>query len=246
MQKHLGNLRNAQTHLHQFLGMGEHLFGRGIHSQMGAVQHKQTIGQPGHVFHGMGNHHNGGIFALTVRFDIGKNLRSANGIQTSSRLVKNQNLRFHGNHTGNRHTALLTAGQIKRRYLELLFRQANEAGSFPDTAVNLIALKTHVFGAKSNILIHRFFKQLVFGILENKANPKTCLPGQLLVRPNILAIQQNRAGGRLQKAVQLLHQRRLTGTGMSDDADKFTPVYGKGNILQRLVLKRRADAVYIV
>ena len=72
------------------------------------------------------------------------------------------------------------------------------------------------------------------------------LTGQFLIRPDILTIQQHSARGRLQQTVHLLHQSGLTGAGMSDDADKLSPVHGKRHIVQRLMFKGRSDAVNIV
>ena len=140
MQEHLGHLRNAQAHLHQFFGVGED-FGRGgIHGKAGAVHDQQTVCQPGNILHGMRNHHDGGVLGSAVGFDVAQDLRTANGVKTRSRLVQDQHLRLHGDHTGNGHTALLAAGQFKGRDLQLGIGQADKARGLPDTAVYLLRL----------------------------------------------------------------------------------------------------------
>ena len=194
----------------------------------------------------MADHQDGGIFGLAVGFNIGKDLRPAAGVQARGGLVQDQHLRLHGDNTGNGHPALLSAGEVKGRNCQLFFRQAHEASSFPDTAVDLLRLQTHIFGAEGNILVHSFLEKLILRVLEHQANPEPRLPGGCLIRPDALAIQQNIAGGGLQQAVQMLHQGGFAGACMSDDAHKFTPVQGEIHILQCLMLKGRADAVYII
>ena len=224
MQKYLCHLRNIQSHVHQFLGMGKNLRRRGVHRQVGTVQHQQTVRHCSYILHGVTDHHDGSIFSFSITFDITQDFRAANGVQSRRGFIKNQNFRLHGNHTGNCHTALLSAGKIKRRHLKLLIRDANKAGCFPHPAVDFLRTQSHILGAESDILVHRLLKKLVFRVLEHQAHPKARLASCFLVRPNVYTIQQNLSGGGLQQTIQLLHQCGFTGAGMTDDTHKFSTI----------------------
>ena len=55
---------------------------------------------------------------------------------------------------------------------------------FDDPFNDLFSRKTHIFRAKGNILINRFFKQLIFRILEYQTYPESGGTGGLLVFPD--------------------------------------------------------------
>ena len=63
---------------------------------------------------------------------------------------------------------------------------------------------------------------------------------------NIGAVPEDLAGGGLQQTVQLLHQGRFSGTGVTDDANKFSAVHRKRHIFQSLMLERRAGTINII
>jgi hypothetical protein len=79
--------------------------------------------------------------------------------------------------------------------------------------------------------------------LENTSDPEASLPGCLFIFPYILAIQNDLSGGGLQQTVQMLNQSGFTRSGMTDNADKFPSVYGKGHAIKRRMLKWRTGAV---
>ena len=93
--------------------------------------------------------------------------RRADGVKTGGGLVQNQHFRLHGNNARNGYPALLAAGQVKGRDLQLGLRQAHKARSLPDTAVDLLSRQAHVLGAEGDVLIHRLLKQLIFRVLEH-------------------------------------------------------------------------------
>ena len=212
---------------------------------MGAVHHQKPLGQAGNIRHGVADHHNGGVLRLPVSLNIAQHLCPSRGVQAGGGLVQNQHFRFHGNHTGDRHPALLSAGQFKGRGLQLLRGKPHQLSRLPHPAVHLLLIQAHILGAEGDVLINRFFKQLVFGILKYQSHPEPALPGGGLIRPDVLSVQKNRAGGGAQQSVEMLHQGGFAGTGMADDSDKLSPLHRKGHILQRHMLKRGSGAVYM-
>src|SRR5699024_5828764 len=112
-----------------------------------------------------------------------------------------------------------------------------------DAEVDLLRGKAHVMGSKGDVFVDRLLKKLVFRVLKHQSHPEAGLPGELLVAPDIAAVQQNLPGGRLQKAVEMLDQGGLPRPGVADDAHEFSPLDGEVDILQGVALKGRPRAV---
>jgi len=89
--------------------MGEHLDGGAVHGQAGIAHDQQPVRHPGHIVHGMADHHDGGILRFAVAVDVFQDLFPTHRIQSRGGLVQDQDLRLHGDDAGNGHTALLTA-----------------------------------------------------------------------------------------------------------------------------------------
>ena len=194
----------------------------------------------------MADHHNGCILCLAVTLNILKDILPAHRIQACSGFVQDQNLGFHGDDARNGYTAFLTTGQIKGRNLQLCLSQAHKAGSFPDTSVNFFRRQAHILGAERNIFIDGLFKKLILGILEYQTHTESAFSGQFFIRPDVLSIQQNLAGCRLQQTVHVLHKCGFAGTGVADHTNKFSPLNGERNILQGYMLKRCSGTVYVI
>ena len=91
---------------------------------------------------------------------------------------------------------------------------------FKNPFFNLFFGKSHVFRAEGNILSNSFFKKLVLGILENKADFKTESSDILGVCPKVFSADKNLAGGRLNKSVKVLNKGGFSGTGVADKSDE--------------------------
>ena len=144
---------------------------------------------------------------------------------------------------GSRPAVGSSAGQLKRGLLQRFLADADKAGGAADAGVDLVLGQAHVFGAEGDISVDRLFKQLILRVLEHQTDVEADLAGELHVLPDIAAFKQHAAGRRLQKAVHMLHQRRLAGAGMADEADKLTSADRQADIGKRSVFKRRIGAV---
>ena len=78
---------------------------------------------------------------------------------------------------------------------------------------DLLLAKALIARAEGDVLEHGGREQLVLGILENKSDTEADLADLFRVLPNILSVDQNTTGFRLQQTVQHLNQRGLSGTG---------------------------------
>lgn len=83
-------------------------------------------------------------------------------------------------------SALLPAGQVEGRNLQLLFRQAHKARSLPDPAVDFFLGKAHIGWTEGDVLIDRLFKELILGILEDQPHPEPGGSCKLLIGPDVL------------------------------------------------------------
>ena len=64
-----------------------------------------------------------------------------------------------------------------------------------------------------------------------------------LALEDVPSVEQNGAAGRTEQPVEMLNQRGLTRSGVADQRDKFAAFDREIDVVQRLVLKRRAGAV---
>ena len=123
------------------------------------------------------------------------------GVKAGRRLVQNQDFRLHRNNPGDGCPALLPARQFKGALVQQFRRKPGEFRRLVHPLINFFIVKTHILRAEGNILIDRFFKQLVFGVLEDKPHMKPHLADIAPLSPDIPPIQQDFAGGRFQQAV---------------------------------------------
>jgi len=86
----------------------------------------------------------------------------------------------------------------------------------------------------------------MLGILEYQSHLVSEFPHVISFLIYILIIIIQRAAGGFYKAIQMLDQRGLSRTGMTDDPDKLPMGNRQGNILKRMLFICRSKAVYIV
>ena len=103
-------------------------------------------------------------------------------------------------------------------------------GLLKATSGEILLDGVNIFKDKATTRQARFRVGLVFQYPEYQLFEET-------VYKDIDAIQQDFARGGLQQTVQVLHQGRLAGTGVADDAHKLAPLHRKGHFVQRLMLK---------
>ena len=112
--------------------------------------------------------------------------------------------------------------------------------------MNLGLRQLHVGRAVGNILCDGLLEQLVFRILEHQTDAEARFAAALALGiPDGLAIEQDLAFGRLQQTVQVLNERRLARTGVTDHTEDFAFFDFQVNMVKRNTLKGGACAVNV-
>ena len=219
---------------------------RGPHIGKGPLtDHHQPVSQSGHILHGMADKDNGGVVGLPVGLNIGQNAGGARRVQTGGGLVQNEDLGLHGDDPRNGHPPLLAAGELKRGAGENFVTQTGKSSSPTHPPVNFAFVQLHVAGSESNVLVHRFLKQLILRILKNQPHLETDGVGQFLAAPDILSLEENLTRGGTDQAVEMLDQGRLSRTRASNDAKGLPLINGQVHGIQGPLLKRGVGAVYM-
>ena len=154
----------------------------------------------------MADHQNRGARRLTVGADIFQQRSTARRIKTCRGLVKDDDLRLHGDDAGNGDAALLSAGQVKGRLVQHIRIHAGKVSRTQNPLPDLVLLQAHVFRAEGDILKDRILKKLIFRVLEYQPHAKPRRTGGQLVLPNALAVQEHVALRGLEQAVEMLDQ----------------------------------------
>ena len=115
-----GDLRHVQAGGEQFLAPGEHLRGRSLHQHMGVFQHQNAIHVPGDLVHAVAHQNNGFSLVAVIVPDVGHEVFPARRVKARRGLVQHQHLRLHGQYARQRHPALLSAGQLKGGFFQLI------------------------------------------------------------------------------------------------------------------------------
>ena len=185
---------------------------------MGTFQHQNAVHVLSDLVHAVAHQNNGGMLIAVVIPDIGHQVLPAGRVQSGGGLVQHQHLGLHGDDARQGHPALLTAGELKGGFFQLVIPDAHQAGRLPDAGIQLIPPLAHVGGAKSDVLVYGLLEQLIFRILEHQAHLKAHIPDLFRLRPNIFSPQQHLAAGGLQQSVEMLDEGGFTGAGVADDA----------------------------
>ena len=152
---------------------------------------------------------------------------------------------MHRHDTCDGNTALLPAGQLKGAFLQKLVRKADKGGSLADTALHLLLIQTHVARAVGNVPGAGLLKELVLGVLHDKADKKAEAAQVGTLLPQVAAVHQHAAGGRAVQAVEVADQGRFAAARGADDAHEVALLHGERNIVQRFGLVRHTLIVNV-
>ena len=100
-----------------------------------------------------------------------------------------------------------------------------------------------IFGAEGDVLVYRFLKQLVFGVLEQQPYPLAQRAAVSALLVDIFAVHQHAARGGGKQPVQVLRQGGFAAAGVADQRQQLAILDGKINILQRVGLEGAAGLV---
>ena len=181
----------------------------------------------------MRNDEDGVFLVLLILLNLAEDAVTTLRVQACGRLVKNQHLGLHCQNAGNRHAALLTAGQLEGRFVHHLLGDIDKGSCLTHPPVNLLLAESHVFGAEGDVLVDGFLKKLIFRVLEHQSHLKADVPQTGCVRPHILSVDIDFAGGGLEQTVEMLDEGGFSGAGVTDDADHLTLFNREVDILNR-------------
>ena len=113
-------------------------------------------------------------------------------IQSGKRLIQHQKLRLCRQNACDRHSALLSAGQRKRRLIfDLLIGKSHLLQGPLNPFLLLQSSKSAVFQSKAHILFHGLCKKLIFRILKNHSDFSAQNCPIKSSGKNIFPVQQN-------------------------------------------------------
>jgi len=244
-EKHARDLGHVEAHLHELAGPGEHLAGRARHGDASVLQHDQPLHVGGDLLHAVAHHDDGRVLGGLVVADVLQNALAPRRVEARRGLVEDQHLGLHGDDASNGDAALLPAGQVERRFLEVLLPDADKSGRAVHALVDLALGQAHVFGPEGDVAVDRLLEQLVFGVLEHQPHLEADAAREFDVPPDVLPVEEHAAGRGLQKPVEMLDEGRFARPRMADHADKLAAFDRKAHVLQGLMLKRRAGRVNV-
>ena len=130
--------------------------------------------------------------------------------------------------------ALLPARKLKRAFFQQLIGQADERGGLPDAALDLGLVQAHVARAVGDVAGAGLLKQLVLGVLHDKADEKAEAAQVCALLPQVPAVHKDAARRRAVQAVEMADKRGFSAARRADDTDKVALLDGEGHVIQRL------------
>ena len=187
--------------------------------------------------HLVGDDHHGDAQLLIDVPDQLQNLMGGVGVQSAGGLVAQQHLGLGSQRTGNSHTLLLAAGQLRRVGL-CLIRQAHQLQQFLGPADGIRLLHPGQLHGEAHVLQAGALHQQIKPLEDHGDLP----PG----RPQLgrshgvqpLAVHHHLARRGSFQQIDTPHQRALTGTAHADDAVDVPVLNGQGDVLQRIYPSR--------
>ena len=146
------------------------------------------------------------VFLVVIAY-LAEYLFPAYRVKSCRRLVKDKYLGIHCDNTCKCDTAFLSARKVKRRAFEKLLTDTHIFCRLTHSAVDLGFIASHILRTVCYILVHRFFKQLILGILEYKSYSESYRAYINALAPYILTVYQHFTRRRLYKSVQVLDKR---------------------------------------
>ena len=117
-----------------------------------------------------------------------QDLISSLWIQTSRRLIQNQDLRIHCQNSGNRNTLFLSSGQIKWRFFEIFFFEPNLKKCFLRLFFRFFSALSLIHRSKADIRKHVTFKKLMLRILKHQTDFTSKCASIIVLCPYIFTI----------------------------------------------------------
>ena len=138
----------------------------------------------------------------------------------------------HGNHTGNRHALLLTAGKVVGCTLAV-FVDAGHLHGVVHPAAHLVLRHAEVFQRKGDIFLHHGGNDLVVRVLEHHAHGLADIVEFLFVC-GVHALHIHLAALRQQNGVEVLRQRGFAAAVCTQHRHELPALYLRRYAVQRV------------
>ena len=119
LQQHLRHAGHVQTHGDELRRVREDLAGCAVHHGRPLFHDDQAVDVGGDLLHRVADHDDGRVLRGLIGADILQNALAAGGVKPGGRLVEDEHVRLHGDDARDGCAALLAAGKIERRFLQL-------------------------------------------------------------------------------------------------------------------------------
>ena len=166
------------------------------------------------------------------------------GIKPRSGFVQYKHLRLHSKHSRYRYFSLLSARKFERRTrLQSLIFHTHKCERSVNSKSYFFLTKSQILGTEFYIEPYGFLKKLVLGILKHYAYSLSYISHRNIFFSNVDISYPNISRFRFEQSVHMLYQCRLTGTRMSDNANKFTVFDVYAHIVKRRRFKSQSLVV---
>ena len=197
---------------------------------MAVVHDDEPVGAQ-RLVHMVGDEHHGDAPLPVQRPDGGEHLTPSGGVQHGGGLVQHHALRRHGDHAGDGHPLLLSAGEQMGRVAGK-FRHTHRRQRVVHTAADLLGGDPQILRGEGHVLLHHIGHDLVIGVLEHHAHTAADLQQQGLLL-GVHAVHIHRAAAGQQHRVHLLGQRGFPAAVMAQHHHEAALFHGQRHILQR-------------
>jgi len=198
---------------------------------MTLAHHQHTVGLCG-FFHIVSDGHHRDAHVPVQVVDGLHHLLAAARVQHGGGFVQDQAVRAHGNHTGNGHALLLTAGKVVGCALAV-FVDAGHLHGVVHPAAHLVLRHAEVFQRKGHVLFHHSRHDLVVRVLEHHAHSLADIVKLVLVC-GIHALHIHLAALRQQNGVEVLGQRGFTTAVCTQHRHELPALYLRRYAVQRI------------
>src|SRR6516162_3574794 len=186
--------------------------------------HRHAVGEIDRLLHVVGHEDHGLRRALPDAEQLGLHEAAGLGIERAERLVHQQDFRVEGERARNRGALAHPAGKLRRiAVLEAGQPDQIDEGLRPLPA--FVAREPHALQAVEDVGAHRLPRKQREMLKDDAAIGTR--------RADQLALDENLAGFRGEKAADEIEQRRLAAAGGSEQRDEFTPVHVERYVLER-------------
>ena len=147
----VSDLRCGESNLLQLSVMPKHLLWCPVIELLSSAHHHEAIRIFRDILHAVRHKDHREPALLPQLTDLIENLVASLRIQSRRRLIENQHLRPHRQHSGDRNAALLASRELKGRLSVIALIQSHHAQRLPGPRFYLILWQAHIFRPEADV-----------------------------------------------------------------------------------------------